>query len=152
MISQTAEYALRAIVFLAMNTGSAFTTQQIAETTKVPSAYLSKVLKSLVRAGLLQSRRGLGGGFVLAKPAEEMNILQVLNAVDPIQRIRTCPLGLKAYGTVLCALHKRLDDATAIIEKSFADTTIAELLARPTPSIPLYEFPPGKSVDACACG
>lgn len=152
MISQTAEYALRAIVFLAMNTGSAFTTQQIAKTTKVPSAYLSKVLKSLVRAGLVQSQRGLGGGFVLTKPAEEMNILEVLNAVDPIQRIRTCPLGLKAHGTVLCALHKRLDDATAIIEKSFADITIAELLARPTASIPLYEFPPGKSEHSCACG
>jgi Rrf2 family transcriptional regulator, nitric oxide-sensitive transcriptional repressor len=152
MISQTAEYALRAIVFLAMNPGGAFTTQQIAQTTKVPSAYLSKVLKSLVRSGLVQSQRGLGGGFVLTKPAEDLNILEVLNAVDPIQRIRSCPLGLKAHGTVLCALHKRLDDATAVIEKSFADTTIAELLARPTASIPLYEFPPGKSDAACARG
>jgi Rrf2 family protein len=152
MISQTAEYALRAIVFLAMNPGFAFTTQQIAQTTKVPSAYLSKVLKSLVRAGLVQSQRGLGGGFVLTKSAEDLNILEILNAVDPIQRIRSCPLGLKAHGTVLCALHKRLDDATAIIEKSFADTTIAELLARPTASIPLYEFPPGKRDSACACG
>lgn len=145
MISQTAEYALRAIVFLAMNSGRAFTTQQIAKTTKAPSAYLSKILKSLVRAGLVQSQRGLGGGFVLTKPAEEVNILEVLNAVDPIQRIRTCPLDLKSHGTVLCALHKRLDDATAIIERSFGDTTIAELLASPTASIPLYEFPPGKS-------
>lgn len=152
MISQTAEYALRAIVFLAMNPGGAFTTQQIAQTTKVPSAYLSKVLKSLVRAGLVQSQRGLGGGFVLTRSAEDLNILEVLNAVDPIQRIRSCPLGLKAHGTVLCALHKRLDDATAIIEKSFADTTIAELLARPTASIPLYEFPSDKGDSACACG
>lgn len=152
MISQTAEYALRAIVFLAMNPDGAFTTQQIAQTTKVPSAYLSKVLKSLVRAGLVQSQRGLGGGFVLTKSAEDLNILEVLNAVDPIQRIRSCPLGLTAHGTVLCALHKRLDDATAVIEKSFADTTIAEVLARPTASIPLYEFPPGESDSACACG
>ena len=152
MISQTAEYALRAVVYLAMNPGNAFTTQQIAHTTKVPSAYLSKVLKSLVRAGVVQSQRGLGGGFVLTKPPEQINILEVLNAVDPIQRIRTCPLGLKAHGTVLCALHKRLDDATAIIEQTFSDTTIAEILARPTASTPLYEFPPGKSDDACACG
>lgn len=152
MISQTAEYALRAVVYLAMNPGNAFTTQQIAHTTKVPSAYLSKVLKSLVRAGVVQSQRGLGGGFVLTKPPEQITILEVLNAVDPIQRIRTCPLGLNAHGNVLCALHKRLDDATAIIEQTFADTTIAEILARPTASIPLYEFPPGKTDDACACG
>lgn len=150
MISQTAEYALRAIVFLAMNPGTAFTTQQISKTTKVPAAYLSKVLQSLVKSRLVQSQRGLGGGFVLTKPPEDISILEVLNAVDPIQRIRTCPLGLKAHGTVLCALHKRLDDATAIIEKSFAETTIAEILARPTASTPLIEFPPAKDDKSCA--
>ncbi len=151
MISQTAEYALRAIVYLAMNSGNAFTTQQIAITTKVPAAYLSKILQSLVRAQLVHSQRGLGGGFVLTKPAGEISILEVLDAVDPIQRIRTCPLGLKAHGTVLCALHKRLDDATAIIEKAFADTTIAEILARPTASTPLYEFPSPEDRTAYAC-
>lgn len=137
MISQTAEYALRATVYLAMNPGNAFTTQQISETTKVPAAYLSKVLQSLVKAQLVKSQRGLGGGFVLTKPPEDISILEVLNAVDPIQRIRTCPLGLEAHGSVLCALHKKLDEATATIEETFAQTTIAEILARPTASIPL---------------
>lgn len=151
MISQTAEYALRAIVYLAMNSGNAFTTQQISLQTKVPAAYLSKVLQSLVRAQLVQSQRGLGGGFVLTKQPEEINILEVLNAVDPIQRIRTCPLGLKAHRTNLCALHKKLDDATAVIEKTFADTTIAEILARPTASVPLCEFPTGQGISTCAC-
>jgi Rrf2 family protein len=151
MISQTAEYALRAIVYLAMNPGGAFTTQQISLQTKVPAAYLSKVLQSLVRAGLVQSQRGLGGGFVLSKLPEEINILEVLDAVDPIQRIRTCPLGLKAHGTNLCALHKKLDDATAVIEKTFADTTIAEILARPTASVPLCEFPAASGSTTCAC-
>ncbi|MDZ4837337.1 MAG: Rrf2 family transcriptional regulator [Candidatus Melainabacteria bacterium] len=150
MISQTAEYALRAIVFLAMNPGRAHTTQEIADTTKVPAAYLSKVLKSLVKAGLIQSQRGLGGGFVLSKSPDQLNILEVLNAVDPIQRIRTCPLGLQGHGTVLCALHKRLDDATALIEQSFADSTIADILARPTQSTPLYERPPTKDGNPCA--
>lgn len=149
MISQTAEYALRAIVYLSMNPGNAFTTQQISVATKVPAAYLSKVLQSLVRARLVQSQRGLGGGFVLTNKPEKINILEVLDAVDPIQRIRTCPLGLKAHGTNLCALHKKLDDATAIIEKTFADTTIAEILARPTASIPLCEASPGGRT-ACA--
>lgn len=151
MISQTAEYALRAIVYLAMNPGSAFTTQQISETTKVPAAYLSKVLQSLSKAHLVKSQRGLGGGFVLTKLPENISILEVLNAVDPIQRVRSCPLGLKAHGKVLCALHKRLDDATASIEKTFAQTTIAEILARPTPSTPLVEFPAAEEPKSCAC-
>ena len=139
MISQTAEYALRAIVFLAMNSDSAYTTVQIAAATRVPSAYLSKVLKSLVRAELIQSQRGFGGGFMLSKSAEQITIFEVLNAVDPMQRIRTCPLGIEAHGTTLCALHKRLDDATAVIENAFRDSTIGDLLARPTKSIPLCD-------------
>lgn len=151
MISQTAEYALRAIVYLAMNPGNAYTTQQISLATKVPAAYLSKVMQSLVRSRLLQSQRGLGGGFVLSKEPQEISILEVLDAVDPIQRIRTCPLGLKAHGSTLCALHKKLDDATAIIEKTFSDTTIAEILAQPTASIPLCEFPKDGGQASCAC-
>jgi Rrf2 family transcriptional regulator, nitric oxide-sensitive transcriptional repressor len=151
MISQTAEYALRAIVYLAMNSANAFTTQQISAQTKVPAAYLSKVLQSLVRARLVQSQRGLGGGFILSKLPEEINILEVLNAVDPIRRIRTCPLGIKAHGTTLCALHKKLDDATAVIELTFAGTTIAEILARPTASVPLYEFPVADGSTVCPC-
>ncbi len=141
MISRTAEYALRAVVYLAMNPGSEFTTRQISVVTKVPSAYLSKVLQSLVKADLIKSQRGIGGGFILAKSAGKIDILAVLNAVDPIQRIKRCPLDLKAHGSNLCALHKRLDEATALIEKTFAETTISDLLARPTLSIPLCEFP-----------
>jgi Rrf2 family protein len=141
MISQTAEYALRAVVHLAMHAESSYTTQQISAATKVPAAYLSKVLQSLVRAHIVQSQRGIGGGFVLAKPADDISVLEVLNAVDPIRRIETCPLGLEAHGTVLCALHAKIDTAIAVIEKAFGETTIAELLARPTKSVPLCSGP-----------
>ncbi|HEY9793303.1 MAG TPA: Rrf2 family transcriptional regulator [Candidatus Obscuribacterales bacterium] len=139
MISQTAEYALRAVVFLALNPKGAFTAQEIAATTKVPPAYLSKVLKLLVTAEVVISQRGLGGGFSLAKKPEDINLLEIVNAVEPVERIRTCPLGLKAHGKVLCALHKRLDDVAASLESSFAETTVADLLTNPTPSVPLYE-------------
>lgn len=141
MISQTAEYALRAIVFLAMNTSSAFTTQQIAVGTKVPPAYLSKVMQALVKAKLVRSQRGCGGGFVLTRTPAEICTLEIVNAVDPIQRIKHCPLGLESHGTNLCALHRKIDDATAIIERSFAETSISDILSRPTQSIPLCETP-----------
>jgi Rrf2 family protein len=139
MISQTAEYALRAIVLLAMHPETGFTTQQIAQATKVPPAYLSKVLQSLVKAGLLRSQRGLRGGFALNINPLSISILTVINAVDPIARIRTCPLGFEEHGVNLCALHKRLDEAAASMEQAFEQTTIRELLARPTGSIPFCE-------------
>ena len=130
MFSQTAEYALRAVVFLASRAGSAQTTQQVAEATRVPAGYLSKVLQGLARAGLVHAQRGLHGGFTLAVPAGDLTVFDVLQAVDPIRRIRSCPLGLKGHVN-LCPLHRRLDHALAMVEDALRASTIAELLAEP---------------------
>ena len=134
MFSQTVEYALRAVVHLAAEAPAARTTGQIAEATLVPPAYLSKVLQGLARAGVM----------MLAKPPGKLTILEVVNAVEPIQRIETCPLGLRTHGVRLCPLHRRMDNALATVEAAFADTTLAEVLADPSPSTPLCEAPAPK--------
>ena len=131
MISKTAEYALRAIVYLAERGGEPCTSQVIAGASQVPAGYLSKVMQSLSRAGVVRSQRGLNGGFTLSRPPEEITVLEVVQAVDPIRRIYSCPLRLKQHAHGLCPLHQRLDDATAMIERSFASTSIADLLTEP---------------------
>jgi len=141
MFTQTVEYALRAMVCLASRPDQPQSNSQIAATTKVPSAYLSKVLQKLARAELVHSQRGVQGGFVLARPAAEISILQIVSAVDPIQRIRSCPLGLEAHGVRLCPLHKKMDQALAQVESAFASTTLAAILAEPSDSVPLCDFP-----------
>lgn len=128
MISPTAEYALRAIVALAQAQDEAMVTLKIAQVTKVPPGYLSKVLQTLGRGGLVRSKRGIGGGFALARPADQISVLDVVNAVDPLKRIVRCPLGIETHGARLCSLHRKLDAATALVERSFADTTLADLL------------------------
>lgn len=130
MISQTAEYALRAIVHLADQSDAPQTTQQIAKVTCVPAGYLAKVMQGLSRAGLVRSQRGLHGGFTLAVAADKLTVLDVVQAVDPVQRIKYCPLGIKGHQT-LCPLHSRLDDAAAMVEKALRSSTIAELLLEP---------------------
>ena len=142
MFSQTVEYALRAVVHLADHSPSARTTDQIAAATLVPKAYLSKVIQGLCRAHIVQSKRGIGGGIALVKSPAELTILDVVNAVEPIARIRQCPLGLKTHGVRLCPLHRRVDNALALVEAAFRDTTLAEVLAEPTGSHPLCELPP----------
>lgn len=141
MFSQTVEYALRAVVYLAQNPERSCTTEEVAKATKVPSAYLAKILQGMVRSGVIRSQRGVGGGVKLARSPEELTILEVVNAVEPIQRIKVCPLGLSTHGTNLCPLHKRLDNALAAIESAFAGTTLAEVVNEPTTSVPLCEFP-----------
>jgi Rrf2 family protein len=141
VLSQTVEYALRAMVYLAQQGRGPHPTEVVARATHVPAAYLAKVLQSLTQAGLVRSQRGVGGGVTLAKRADEVTMLQVVNAVDPIHRIKTCPLGLAAHGVRLCPLHKRLDDALAMVENAFGSTTLAEVLAEPSASMPLCDFP-----------
>ena len=139
MISQTAEYALRSVVCLAIQPHKALTTGQIAKTTKVPGSYLSKVLQALGKAGIVRSQRGLHGGFTLAKSAEELSLLDVINAVDPIQHIDSCPLDLAQHGANLCPLHKRLNESINLIEKAYKESSIGELLRESTGSKPLCE-------------
>ena len=141
MISQTAEYALRAVVYLADQGESPRTTTQIATTTLVPAGYLAKVMQNLVRAGLVKSQRGLNGGFTLAHEPQVLSVLAVINAVDAIQRFPECPLGIPSHGRQLCPLHQRLDQAAAMVEKALGETMVAELLAVPRDRRPLCRFP-----------
>ncbi|MDZ4687188.1 MAG: Rrf2 family transcriptional regulator [Planctomycetaceae bacterium] len=144
MFSQTVEYALRAVVFLADRAPTTGTTDDIAAATLVPKPYLVKVLQGLARAGIVQTQRGVGGGVSLVKTPAELTILEVVNAVEPLQRIRTCPLGLAAHGVKLCPLHRRMDEALAHVEDAFRSTTLAEVLAEPTTSTPLCNIPGGR--------
>jgi Rrf2 family nitric oxide-sensitive transcriptional repressor len=148
VISQTAEYALRAVVYLGGNPNSPVTTQQIAAVTRVPVGYLSKVLQSLGRAGLVEAQRGLHGGYVLTRSLNELTILDVVNAVDPLKRIERCPLALEAHKGSMCSLHRRLDQGIAMLETFFRETTVGQLLAEQNPSQPLCDFPSRVATDA----
>ena len=131
MISQTAEYALRAVVYLGNRAGEACTTAQLAAEIDAPPSYLAKVMKGLSRAGIVGSQRGLHGGFKLAREPDEVTILEVVNAVDAFHRIENCPLGRPAHHSGLCPLHRRIDNVMAAAEESLAYATIGELIQEP---------------------
>ncbi len=139
MFSQKTEYALRTMVYLASLGERTPTIPQIAAATKVPPAFLAKILRELAIGGLIRSQRGLHGGSTLARPADKITVYDVLQAVDPIQRITTCPLGLKNHGVNLCPLHRRLDEAIGAVEKAFRATTLADMVADPSPIKPLSD-------------
>lgn len=139
LLSDASEYALRAVVWLAQQPGTPFKLREIAEGTRAAPGYLIKALQSLARAGILHTQRGNTGGFTLIKDPEELLILEIINAVDPIQRIHSCPLGLASHGSTLCPLHKQIDEAMEVIEQRFGTTTIADILSRPKSPLPLCD-------------
>lgn len=127
IITQSTEYALRALVFLAANRDHAFPANVLSSRTGVPAHYLGKVLQGLVRTGLLTARRGPGGGFRLAFPPEEITVLDIVNALDPIEHVQRCPLGRDPQGGILCPLHQHLEDAIVGVENAFRAATLAQL-------------------------
>ena len=137
LISRTSEYALRAVIWLIQEPSLSQTTRQIADGTQTPPDYVSKVLQSLARANLVRSRRGLGGGFQLACAPAQVSVLDVIKAVDPLERIEVCPLGLKAHTKQLCPLHCGLNDAVSHLESTFGDTKLSDLLNSDSSSVPL---------------
>jgi Rrf2 family protein len=139
MIPKTAEYALRAVVTLARFPGRPQSAEQIVQSTHVPRRYVHKVLQALVRGRLVRSQPGPSGGYALVPSPGAVTILDVVTTVEPLPRIRHCPLGLKGH-TSLCPLHRELDAAFAATEKAFAKVTIAQLLNQPGEAAPLCDL------------
>ncbi len=120
IITQTAEYALRAMVCLASAGPEALTSQQVAERTGVSQGYLVKVLQRLCRNGLVLSQRGPHGGFVLSRAADQINLLDVINAVDPLPHFN-------GSSELLQPLNSTLNDAIASVEHILHDANLSAL-------------------------
>jgi Rrf2 family nitric oxide-sensitive transcriptional repressor len=147
LLSQTTEYALRAMSCLAYMPEGLVSTGELAEVTLVPMNYLAKVLQSLAKADLISGRRGVGGGYRLAKPANEITMLDVINAIDPIERIRDCPLKLENHSGRLCPLHSRLDDAACSMIDRFSGITLHDMLVEDPTTRPLCDTAMTAKVD-----
>jgi Rrf2 family transcriptional regulator, nitric oxide-sensitive transcriptional repressor len=131
MLSRTAEYALRAAICLARCDQHRATSQTLAEMTKVPEGYLSKVLNTLARAGVVTSQRGPSGGFTLAISPDDLTMLRIVEAVEPLQRITKCPLALHEHDGGLCPLHAALADLVDGIAAKLESVSIADLIREP---------------------
>src|SRR5436853_3752195 len=120
MLSLTHEYALRAMTQLAAEAPGTSTTEHIAAATDVPAAYLAKVMQSLRRAGLITSKRGVGGGVKLARPPKKISLLEIVNAVEPLTRGVDAPKG--KHGVALAPLNRKVDAVIGDLQKALAAT------------------------------
>lgn len=147
MLSQTTEYALRAMSCLAYMPDELVSTGQLAEVTLVPMNYLAKVLQLLAKAGLISGRRGVGGGYRLKRPSSEISILDVINAIDPIERITACPLHLENHSGQLCPLHGRLDAAAKMLIDQFSSISLHDMISEDPSVRPLCNTEMSKRID-----
>ncbi len=139
LLSDASEYALRAVVWMAQRPGQPQKVRELAEGIHAAPGYLVKVLQALTKADILSAQRGSRGGFTLERDPARLTVLEIINAIDPMERILTCPLGLKSHGKCLCPMHRKIDDAMAKIEASFGSSTIKDLLDQRSRSKPLCD-------------
>ncbi len=135
MLSQTAEYAMRAVVHLALRPGEPRTVDVVAKATGIPVGYLAKIMQQLARGGVTTSQRGLHGGFLLARDPWQISLFEVVDAVDPFRRIRACPMSIPAHGDGLCSLHRLLDSTLATVETTLRSTPVGSLLEDAKPPL-----------------
>lgn len=130
MLSQTSEYALRAVLYLATcEETDPVKLDQIADALDAPRNYLSKTLHQLARAGVLGSGRGKHGGFWIAVPAAELTLAAIVAPFEPMTLARHCLLGEgECSDATACAVHDRWKLIAEPMLEFFRATTVAELM------------------------
>lgn len=130
MISQTAEYALRATLHLAENDAQApLRVGELAAAVGAPRNYLSKILGTLAREGVLASLRGPSGGFRLAERPERLRLSRIVELFDPAPG-RRCLLGrARCSDAQPCGAHLLWRDISTQVDEFFRSTTLADMLA-----------------------
>lgn len=130
MLSQTAEYALRAALQLAQQpAGEPLQAAELASRLRLPANYLAKTLHGLARAGVLASARGKGGGFRLARPAGRIRLAEVIEPFDQLNGPTQCLLGRpECSDRHPCTAHWRWKAARQDAVDFFRATSLADLL------------------------
>jgi Rrf2 family transcriptional regulator, nitric oxide-sensitive transcriptional repressor len=130
MISQTAQYALRAVICLAMKGDTPLTSEAIAEMTKVSPEYLSKVMQALVRGNIVVSKPGKAGGFSLRVSPEDLTLQAVVDVIDSPSFGEEFSLDMQSYGSPLRSLYQKLRSINALMRKECSAVSIQDLLPK----------------------
>lgn len=127
--TRAADYAVRALIFLAsLPAGERRMLPELATETAAPESFLSKVLQSLCRAGLIKSHRGQWGGFEILPSGRKATIVSVIEAVEGPIRLNVCLVrGDLCDRRLHCAAHPVWARAQAALIKILNENSIAEL-------------------------
>ena len=129
MLSQTAEYALRAMVCIAgRESATPVRAVDIGNNANVPPAYLSKILSRLVHAGLLKSTKGHHGGFWLARPTDSIHLYEIFEAVEVELDPNRCAFGMgKCNHLSPCPVHPLYLELREALQHWAKTHTLAEV-------------------------
>ncbi len=133
-ITRRADYAVRTMIEVARGRSSPVLTHEVAERQEIPMAFLAKIVVVLTKGGLLRSFRGSGGGITLARPADQITLLQVVETVDGPIVVNNCVLWPEECTMVGgCPVHEIWCEAQSMLVGRLQSVTIADLVKRSVP-------------------
>jgi Rrf2 family protein len=135
VLTTTSEYALRALIFVARECDKGpVLARQIAAATGIPGNYLSKILRELVRAGVLDSTRGIGGGFRFVRPTSELKLAEILAPFESTLQLDRCPFGNgKCSDDNPCNAHEHWRPLRTAVHHFLENTTLEQIAADSRP-------------------
>ncbi|HSH68719.1 MAG TPA: Rrf2 family transcriptional regulator [Deferrisomatales bacterium] len=131
IITRATEYSIRAVLHLASRyPAEVVSKQEICAAEGVTPAFLTKILQPLIRSGLVRSKRGVAGGFALARNPDKLTLLDVMQAVDEPLTLNLCLLeGHQCERECTCPIHSLWTTAREKIEEVFSGKTLSALVA-----------------------
>lgn len=150
LIRRDTDYAMRALAYLAEHqTEGAVPTRALAQTQDIPPDFAHKIMGRLTRAGLVESRMGARGGFVLARDAEDITLLQVVEAMQGPVAVRKCLLGYDICPRRRsCQLSSRLHHIQRALVDLLRDSTLADILREGHPQLEHQRTPDARVHDS----
>jgi Rrf2 family protein len=136
MLSNTAEYALRAMVFLArVEVGAAILGRELSSLSGVPARYLSKILLDLKRAGMVTAVRGLGGGYRLSRGPEQIRLIEIVEIFDRPRAHPRCLLSFdkECVDEGSCSAHARWKQVRQVYLNFLETTSLGDISAASPP-------------------
>ncbi len=133
MISLTAQYAIRAVMHVAQ-AGRWCTADEIAAAANIPRGYMAKVLQTLTGAKILNSQRGLNGGFQVHNEFHQVTAYDIVHAIDPADRFGVCRDCRAGDPSADCAANRLLADIQSEIDRRLRQATLTDLLSACGPS------------------
>ena len=129
LITRDTDYAVRALCFIAGKKESKVTAHLLVKELKIPRPFLRKILQILNKKGVLCSFKGATGGFVLAEPAKDIYLMDLINIFQGPLKINECLFKKRVCpNTKLCALKKKVDTIEEKVRRELELITIADLI------------------------
>lgn len=131
ILSKTAEYAMRSIIYVALNSSKnkKLGIKEISKELELPPPFAGKILQQLVRHDLLASAKGPNGGFFLSRPADQIPLMEIVRVIDGMQVFKSCGLGLKDCSDLHpCPLHYEFKSLREALKNLFNTKTIQDLV------------------------